>query len=144
MPGIPRVPGLSDALQMVQTQSELLAELPAIIAELQRAVKGLGETVAASREAIASTRRVSARLESVLDEIEEPVRKLRPGIERLATALNNPAIDRIPGIVEAIEQTVVPVNDKLQRLRTRGANVAKRRQALANRARDIRTRREAP
>ena len=49
MPGMPRVPGFNDAIKMMQTQTEVLAELPSTIAELQRAVRGLGETLNASR-----------------------------------------------------------------------------------------------
>lgn len=137
MPGMPRIPGLGDSMKMVQAQSELITELPKTIAELQRAVKGLAEALAATKETVASTHRVSARLESVLDDIEEPLRSLRPGIERLAVVLNDPAIDRIPDALRSIEQTVGPVNEGVQRLRVRSAELTRPVRSVSERVRAV-------
>jgi ABC-type transporter Mla subunit MlaD len=126
VPSLPRVPGFSEAVEMSQAQAELLKQLPSTIAELQRAVKGLAELVAATTDTVVSAQRVTARFETVLNEIEDPVRSLRPGIERLAAALDTPAIDRIPETLEAIERTVTPLNDGLQRLRRRIARLTRR------------------
>ena len=123
MPGMPRVPGFNDAIKMMQTQTEVLAELPSTIAELQRAVRGLGETLNASRESAAAAQRVTSRVEAALDEIEEPIRALRPGLERLAVVLESPVVERIPAMLEAIEATVVPIASGVEQTRARWAAV---------------------
>jgi chromosome segregation ATPase len=130
MPGMPRVPGFNDAIKMMQTQTELLAELPSTIAELQRAVGGLGETLAASRESAASAQRVTSRVEAALDEIEEPIRALRPGLERLGAVLDSPVVDRIPAMLEAIEATVMPIAGGVERTRARWGAVKDRARGL--------------
>ena len=109
MAGLPRVPSMNDAFRMVQAQSDLMSDLPSIIAELQASVRGLSETLTDSKTTAASALRVTARLEDILDEIEEPVRALRPGLQRLAVALDSPVIDRLPATLETIERTVLPV-----------------------------------
>jgi ABC-type transporter Mla subunit MlaD len=119
VPGLPRVPGLNETLQRLQTQSDVLKDLPDTIAELQRVVASLAELTAATQETMESAHRVSSRIESVLDEIEAPIRALRPGIERLAIGLDDPAVERLPVTLRAIEQTVLPVAAGVERARAR-------------------------
>jgi hypothetical protein len=119
MPGRPRVPSLGDALALLQAQTELMADLPATVLELQRAVRGLGEVVATTRETMLATQRVAARLEEILDDIDGPVRNLRPGLEKLATVLDDPVIERIPATLTAVEQAVGPVAAGVQRVSDR-------------------------
>jgi hypothetical protein len=119
MPGRPRVPGIGDALAMLQAQTELMADLPNTIIELQRAVRGLSDVVATTRETMLATQRVAARLEEILDEVDGPVRNLRPGLEKLATVLDDPVIERIPGTLAAVEQAVTPVAAGVQRVSER-------------------------
>ena len=119
MPGRPRVPSLGDALALLQAQTELMADLPATVLELQRAVRGLGDVVATTRETMLATQRVAARLEEILDDIDGPVRNLRPGLEKLATVLDDPVIERIPATLTAVEQAVGPVAAGVQRVSDR-------------------------
>ena len=119
MPGRPRVPSLGDALALLQAQTELMADLPATVLELQRAVRGLGEVVATTRETMLATQRVAARLEEILDDIDGPVRNLRPGLEKLATVLDDPVIERIPATLTAVELAVGPVAAGVQRVSDR-------------------------
>lgn len=114
-PGFPRVPSVNDAFRLVQAQSELLTDLPGIIAELQASVRSLSETLASSKSTAASAQVVLARLDSVLDDIEEPVRAMGPGLHRLSIALDNPVIDRLPATLETIERTVLPIAARLER-----------------------------
>ena len=123
MPGMSRVPGLGDALKSMQAQSELLAELPSTIRDLQRAVHGLAEALATSKDTLGSAQRVTTRLEDILDDIEGPVRALRPGIIRLAAALDSPVIDRLPATLEAIEAAVLPLTASVARTRARWLRV---------------------
>jgi hypothetical protein len=111
--GRPRIPSIADAMRIMQAQGDLMAELPSIIAELQDAVRGLSETLSDSRETAASAQRVTARLEEILDEIEEPVRSLRPGMERLAVVLDSPVVERLPATLETIERTVLPLASRI-------------------------------
>jgi ABC-type transporter Mla subunit MlaD len=105
---------MNDAFRLVQAQSDLMTDLPAIIAELQESVRSLSETLAYSKDTAASAQRVIARLESVLDDIEEPVRAMRPGLQRLSVALDSPVIDRLPATLETIERTVLPVAARIE------------------------------
>ena len=115
---MPRMPGgFGDPLQMMKAQSEFMAELPATIADLQKTVRGLAEAIDGVKESVAAAQRVSARVESVLDDMEAPVRALRPGIERLAAALDDPIIDRIPITLAALDDAVTPVTERLARAR---------------------------
>jgi hypothetical protein len=111
--GRPRIPSIADAMRIMQAQGDLMAELPSIIAELQNSVRGLSETLSDSKETAASAQRVTARLEKILDEIEEPVRSLRPGIERLALVLDSPVVERLPATLETIERTVLPLASRI-------------------------------
>src|SRR5579875_2402884 len=100
---MPMMPGMSETLRAMQAQTEVMTQLPATLGDLQRAVRGVADALAASKETVASAQQVSERLASVLDEIEEPVRALRPGIVRLGEVLNSPVVERIPAVLEAIE-----------------------------------------
>lgn len=133
VPGLPRMPGLSETLGRLQTQTEVLADLPATIAELQRVVAGLADLTAATKETMESALRVSSRIEAVLDEIEEPIRALRPGIERLSVALDHSAVDRVPDTLTAIEQSVLPISAAMTRWQARWQAVAGMGAALAAR-----------
>jgi len=128
---MPRMPGgFSDPLQMMKAQSELMAEMPSLVADMQKAVRDLVESVAGIKESVEAAQRVSARVESVLDEIEEPVRSLRPGLIRLAATLDAPVIDRIPVVLAAVDEAVMPVAERFQRVRRRLADAAHRRADL--------------
>src|SRR3954451_14498328 len=104
---MPKLPGgFIDPLQMMKAQTDFMTELPATLADLQKTVRGLAEAIDGVKESVAAAQRVSARVEAVLDEMEGPVRDLRPGIQRLAAALDDPVIDRIPITLSAIEDAV--------------------------------------
>jgi ABC-type transporter Mla subunit MlaD len=133
MPGLPRMPRMDDAMQLFKAQAEILAELPSTVIELQRTARELTETLVAMREAVAAAQRVANRVEGVLDDMEEPVRQMRPGIARLAAVLDDPAIDRIPSTLRAIELMVEPVAAGLTRLRDRSARVVQQGRQLSRR-----------
>jgi ABC-type transporter Mla subunit MlaD len=132
---MPRMPGLGELLALMQTQAESLAELPAMVTELNRAVGGLSEVLAATKQATASADRTTARVERMLDELEGPILSLRPGIERVARVLDDPAIDRIPMTIEIIESTVLPIVEGVQRTRSRYRAAKARARAMATRVR---------
>ncbi len=142
---------MSDTLKLMRSQTEVLSELPGTIMELQRTVRGLGETLAAAKEAVASSKdaaesaqRTAARVEAALDEIEEPIRALRPGLERLAVALDNPVVDRLPAMLEAIEATVLPISEGVRRMRDRWTAAKERGRDVSSHAREFVTRNGGP
>jgi len=136
IPGVPPFPGMADLVRLTQAQAEVIAELPETIKDLNRAVRSLAETVAATKETAAAAQRVSQRVEELLGEIETPIRELRPGLERLAQLLDDPAVDRIPAALDAIERTVVPVAETADRARARISRLRRLPAKVAERARN--------
>ena len=90
---MPRIPGLSELLSLLQTQTEALSQLPRTLSDLNGTVRELTEATTIARDTIASAQRIAERLEVLMDELEEPVRALRPGIERVGKVLDDPAGD---------------------------------------------------
>jgi len=116
---LPGVPGVQDMMRLMQVQAEVLSSLPETLSDLHQAVRSLSEVVEATRETMVSVQRLSQRIETVLDDVEDPVRGLRPGLERLNRVLQDPVVERIPAALESIERTVLPVADSADRLRAR-------------------------
>jgi len=135
VPGVPPVPGLADVLRLIQLQTELMTELPETLAELTRATRGLSETVETAKETVASANRVTEKLEVLIDELQDPVHGLRPGIERVSEVLDAPVIERLPAILESVESTVLPVTASAERLRLRLSTLNERRSRILARLR---------
>jgi ABC-type transporter Mla subunit MlaD len=74
--GMPRIPGLSELLSLLQTQTEALAQLPRTLSDLNGTVRELTEATAKAHATIASAQRIAERLEDLVEELEEPVRAL--------------------------------------------------------------------
>lgn len=130
IPGIPPVPGMSELMRLMQLQAEVLSQLPENIAELSSAARGLAEAVEATKETAASASRVVRRLESLLDELEDPVHGLRPGVERVAEILDAPVVQRIPEVLESIEAAVLPLSQGVEQTRLRIEAFARARRTL--------------
>ena len=76
---MPRIPGLSELLSLLQTQTEALAQLPRTLADLNGTVRELTAATTMARDTIASAQRTAEKLEVLVEELEKPVRALRPG-----------------------------------------------------------------
>ena len=113
------LPGVSELVSQLQSQTEALAQLPLTVAALNSAVQGLIEAVTITRETAASAQRVSERLEEVIEELDEPVRALRPGLERVAKVLDDPVIDTVPETLRRLTEDVVPLVHALRDAQTR-------------------------
>ena len=135
IPGFPSVPGVPDFVRLLQAQNEVLSQLPNTLKDLNRAVKGLADAVEASKSSFASVQRVSERIDALLDELEDPVRGLRPGLERVTTLLDDPALERIPPMLSTIERAVDPVAAAAERTRARLAAWREARRRLVSRVR---------
>jgi ABC-type transporter Mla subunit MlaD len=121
--GMPRIPGLSDLLSLLQTQTEALAQLPRTLTDLQGTVRELTEATTTARETIESAQRIAERLEILVEELEEPVRALKPGLERVGRVMDDPAVDTIPDTLRHIHDDLMPLIATLRQAQTRVGSV---------------------
>jgi ABC-type transporter Mla subunit MlaD len=124
MPSMPRIPGLYDLVSLLQQQTEALAALPRTMLDLNRSILGLIEVVASARDTLASSQRVSARLERIVDEMEEPILALKPGLARLAVVLDDPAVDSVPDTLRKINEDVLPLVQGIRETQGKVNNIA--------------------
>jgi ABC-type transporter Mla subunit MlaD len=106
---MPRIPGLSELLSLLQTQTEALAQLPRTLSELNGTVRELTRATTMARDTIASAQRTAERLEDLVEELEEPVRALKPGLERVGRVLDDPVVDTVPDTLRSIQEDLVPL-----------------------------------
>ena len=121
--GLPRIPGFSELITLLQTQTEALAQLPRTLSDLNNTVRQLTEATTSARDTIASAQRIAERLESLVDELEEPVRALRPGLERVGRVLDDPAVDTVPETLRQIHDDLMPLISGLRQAQTRVGSV---------------------
>jgi ABC-type transporter Mla subunit MlaD len=121
--GMPRIPGFSELLTLLQTQTEVLAQLPRTLSDLNGTVRELTEATTMAHATIASAQRIAERLESLVDELEEPVRALKPGLERVGRVLDDPAVDTVPDTLRRIQEDLVPLIHGLRIAQSRVGSV---------------------
>ena len=121
--GIPRIPGLSELLSLLQAQTEALAALPRTLSDLNGTVRELTAATTMARDTIASAQRTAERLEDLVEELEEPVRALRPGLERVGKVLDDPVVDTIPDTLRQIHDDLMPLIHGLRQAQTRMGSV---------------------
>ena len=133
MPGMPKMPGVTDLVNLLHQQTEALASLPRTMLDLNRSILSLIDVIASARDTIASSQRVSARLERIVDEMEEPVLALRPGLQRLAVILDDPAVGTVPDSLRKINEEVLPLVKGIQDTQTKVNNIATLAEETSNR-----------
>jgi hypothetical protein len=106
---VARIPGIDNAFSVLQGQGEALAGLPAAITSLTAAVRGLGETISTARETLVAVQRLTVRLDALVEELEEPVRALAPGLARLAVVLDDPVVEELPDTLRTVKSDVLPM-----------------------------------
>ena len=121
--GMPRIPGLTELMTLLQTQTEALAQLPRTLSDLNGTVRELTEATTKAHATIASAQRIAERLEELVDELEEPVRALKPGIERVGRVLDDPAVDTVPETLRRIQEDLVPLIHGLRVAQSRVGSV---------------------
>jgi ABC-type transporter Mla subunit MlaD len=121
---MPRIPGLSELLSILQTQTEALAQLPRTLSDLNGTVRELTAATTMARDTIAAAQRIAERLEDLVEELEEPVRALRPGIERVGKVLDDPAVDTVPDTLRRINEDLLPLIHGLRQAQSRVGSVA--------------------
>jgi ABC-type transporter Mla subunit MlaD len=120
---MPRIPGLSELLTLLQTQTEALAQLPRTLSDLNGTVRDLTAATTSARQTIESAQRMAERLEALVDELEEPVRALRPGLERVGRVLDDPAVDTVPETLRRMHDDLMPLIHGLRQAQTRMGSV---------------------
>jgi ABC-type transporter Mla subunit MlaD len=106
---MPSLPTPSSVLRAAQAQAEAMAALPAALLSLTRAVSQLNGTVREAREAVARLQGLGDRLDGILDEVEQPVRDLAPGLRRVGKVLDDPMVSEIPDTVKKIREDLLPL-----------------------------------
>jgi ABC-type transporter Mla subunit MlaD len=122
--GMPRIPGLSELLTLLQQQTEALAQLPRTLGDLNAAVRDLISATTVATETIASAQRTAERLETLVEELEEPVRALRPGLERVGKVLDDPVIDTVPDTLRRVSEDLLPLIHGLRQATDRVGSMA--------------------
>jgi ABC-type transporter Mla subunit MlaD len=120
---MPRIPGFSDLLTLLQTQTEALAQLPRTLADLNRTVGQLTAATATARETIESAQQIAERLDRLVQELEEPVRALKPGLERVGRVLDDPVVDTVPDTLRRIHDDLMPLIAGLRQAQARVGSV---------------------
>jgi ABC-type transporter Mla subunit MlaD len=118
-----RIPGLSELLSLLQAQTEALAQLPRTLTDLQGTVRQLTEATTTARDTIESAQRTAERLEALVEELEEPVRALRPGLERVGRVLDDPVVDTVPDTLRRIHDDLMPLIHGLRQAQERMGSV---------------------
>ena len=104
MPALP-----TRLLRLAREQTEAVAALPGALLSLTRAVSSLDGTIREARDAVAQLQRVGARLESILDEVEQPVKDLAPGLRRVGAVLDDAAVSDLPETVRRVQEDLLPL-----------------------------------
>lgn len=86
-----------------------MAALPGALLSLTRAVSSLDGTIREARDTVARLQRLGSRLESILDEVEEPVKDLAPGLRRVGRMLDDPVVSEIPETVRRVREDLLPL-----------------------------------
>ena len=120
---MPRIPGLTEILALLQTQTEALAQLPRTLSDLNGTVRELTEATTMAHATIASAQRIAERLEDLVEELEEPVRALKPGLERVGRVLDDPAVDTVPDTLRRIHDDLMPLISGLRQAQARVGSV---------------------
>ena len=104
-----RIPGIDGLFAVLQAQTDALAALPSAVNTLTGAVRQLGDVVGEARETLAAVNRLAVRMDAMAEELEEPLRALAPGLQRLAVVLDDPVIEELPDTMRKVQADVLPV-----------------------------------
>src|SRR3954454_14994825 len=100
LPGIDSV--FNSVVGMLQAQTEALSTLPGTVTSLTQAVRGLAETVTRMNTML-------ARIDGIVTELEEPLKALAPGMQRMAAVLDDPMIEEITETLKQVQADILPV-----------------------------------
>jgi ABC-type transporter Mla subunit MlaD len=96
-------------VRLAREQAEAITALPAALMSLTRAVGSLDVTIRDAQATVARLQRVGERLEAILDEVEQPVKDLAPGLRRVGEVLDDPAVSDLPDTVRRVREDLLPL-----------------------------------
>ena len=114
--------GWTDLGRMLQAQNRMLEQLPDTLLRITELLETLVPAVADAAMAMSTAARVTAQVEALVQEIDGPIRRLVPAAERLAAALDDPAITAVPDTLARIQRVVHPVSEAVDRSASRLAS----------------------
>lgn len=118
------IPGLSDLIGVVRTQTEALASLPMTLVNLTTALRGLTDVITKAGETVAAVNRTVLRADSLLAELEQPLRELAPGMQKVAVIITDPVIDEIPTTLAALNRDILPIMRAMAETQAKVAGIA--------------------
>jgi ABC-type transporter Mla subunit MlaD len=107
IPGVDSVVG--GVLSVLQAQTEALAALPGAVQSLSAAVRNLSEATAGARETVQTLNRLATKIEGIVDELEEPLKALAPGMTRMAAVIDDPIVSSVPDTLAQVQRDILPV-----------------------------------
>ncbi len=96
-------------VRLAREQAEAMAALPGALVSLTRAIGSLNATIRDARDTVARLQRLGERLEGVLDEVEQPVKDLAPGLRRAGKVLDDPMVSDLPDTVRRLREDLLPL-----------------------------------
>ncbi len=72
-------------------------------------MRSLADTVAVGAETLLVVQRLALRIDRIVDQVEEPLIALAPGLLRTAAVLDDPIVETIPDTVRRLQAEVLPL-----------------------------------
>jgi len=111
---MPSIPSPERLGRLARAQAEAVVALPGALVSLTKAVRSLDATIREARDTVARLQRLGERLEGVLDEVEQPVKDLAPGLRRVGAVLDDPAVSDLPDTVRRVREDLLPLVSTLR------------------------------
>jgi hypothetical protein len=122
IPGVDSV--VSSVLSVLQAQSEALAALPGAVQALSSAVKNLAEATAGAKDTVIVVNRLVTRIDAIVEDLEQPLRALAPGMTRMAAVIDDPIVSAVPQTLAQIGKELTPLLKALSDTNERVAFIA--------------------
>lgn len=108
MASLPTIPGVDVLTDVARSQLHVMQQIPSVLTALNTTMTRLADAIQQSNETMASVNRVTNRMDRMLDELEEPVVMMGPGLRRLAIVLDDPIITAVPDIIRTAQDDIGP------------------------------------
>lgn len=108
MASLPTIPGVDVLTDVARSQLHVLQQIPSVLTALNTTMTRLADAIQQSNETMASVNRVTNRMDRMLDELEEPVVMMGPGLRRLAIVLDDPILTAVPDMLRTAQKDLGP------------------------------------